>query len=331
MVKMYYDKDADLSIVRKNKVGIIGYGIQGRGQALNLRDSGVDIRIGNIQDLYFKKAKEDSFPVSSPEEVAKWADIIMFLIPDDAQEAVYKKSILPGLQKGNTIVFAHGYSIYYKRISISQDIDVVLLAPRMPGKYVRERFLEGWGAPAFVSVEQDATGQALDKVLSLAKAIGATRVGVIESTFTEETEIDLFIEQFVLPTITGTLHNAFDFLVSKGFQPEVVISELYASGEIGSLLLKAADSNIYQVFRNHASPTCQFGKMKNMDKVVHPKLKEVMSNVLNEIRSAEFDKQLKAAGKDGYKDLKEYDDLMDKTQFVKTHNLYNKLHLSQKK
>lgn len=327
MVDMYYDEDADLGFLEGKKVGFIGYGIIGSAMALNLRDSGVRVQIGNRSDSYAEKARENGFEVRSPEEVAEWADIIMFLIPDDAQSSVYS-SIRPHLAKGKALVFAHGYSVYYSRFEIPKDVDILLLAPRMP--YVRERFVDGWGAPVFVDAYQDSTGNGLKTVLALAKGIGATRVGAMRISLKEETELDLFIEQYFYPTITHAVHAAFDFLASRGFTPEAAISELYASGEIGELILHASNSNIYQEFRNNASPTCQFGKMMNTGKVGELRPKEHMEKVLDGIRSGKFDRELKSEAKSGYKSLREYDQRMDKTMLVRTHEDYKKMHRSAK-
>lgn len=329
-IKVYYEEDSSLDILNDKKVGIIGYGIQGKAQALNLRDSGVNVRIGNQTDEYFEAAVTDGFIVKSPSETAKWANIIMFLIPDDAQKDVYNESIKAFLTTGKTILFAHGYSLYYDRLDIPKDVDILLLAPRMPGKYIRERYLNGWGAPVFINVVQDATGKGLNIVLALSHGIGATRIGAMDIDYKEETEIDLFIEQYLLPTITSSIHKAFDFLISKGFTPEAVISELYASGEIGELIRNAATSNIYQQFRDHASPTCQFGKMKNIDKYGKINPSDFMESVLTDIRTGKFDEELSEAAKENHAILKAYDKKVDNSVLVKTHQTYNNIHRLKK-
>lgn len=324
--KMFYDEDADLNFIKNKNIGIIGYGIQGRAQALNLRDSGLNVRIGNRKDSYADEVVKDGFEIHNPKEVADWADIIMFLIPDDAQTEVYDRWIKAYLNKGKSIVFAHGYSIYYNRFKIPEGVDVLLLAPRMPGKYIRERFISGWGVPAFIDAFCDASGSGLNTVLSLAKGIGATRIGVMRISLYEETEIDLFVEQFLYPSITYTIHAAFDFLFSKGFTPEAVISELYASGEIGELIKHSALSNIYQVFKDHGSPTCQYGKMINTEKVKETRPKTHMAEALNDIRSGEFDQKLKKEAKLDYSVLNEYYEKLRNSELVKTHSKYNKIH-----
>lgn len=325
-VEMYYDEDADLDFLKNKKVGVLGYGIIGKAMALNLRDSGVNLQVGNRKDSYSEVAKKDGFDIKDPKDVAGWADIILFLIPDDAQSQVYSSWIRPYLKENKALVFAHGYSVYFSRFEIPKYVDILLLAPRMPGKYIRERYLNGWGVPVFVDAFQDYTGNGLKTVLALAKGIGATRAGAMKIALQEETELDLFIEQYFYATITYAIHAAFDFLVAKGFTPEAAISELYASGEIGNLIKLAASSNIYKVFRDNASPTCQFGKMQNTDKVGNVSLKALMENVISDIRSGKFDQELKKAAKKGYKVLNEYNKKIDHSELVKTHQHYNKIH-----
>ena len=325
-VKMYYDQDADSTVLKDKNIGVIGYGIQGRAQALNLRDSGFKVRIGNRDDEYRKTALEDGFEVDKPQDLAEWADVVLFLIPDDAQAEVFDSWLAPYLTTGKALVFAHGFAVYYDRLNIPNDIDVLLMAPRMPGKYIRERYLSGWGVPVFVDVHQDYSGHGLPTVLALSKGIGATRSGAMQISTAEETEIDLFIEQFLLPTITAAIHKAFDFLVAKGFTPEAVVSELYASKEIGELISHAGDTNLYQVFRDHASPTCQFGKMRSMEEANKMISEEFMDQALADIRNRTFEQALRAAAKNDYQVLKEYDANIDQSDLVQTHSTYLSIH-----
>ena len=330
LVKVYYDEDANLDIIKDKKIGVIGYGIQGRAQSLNLRDSNLNIKVGNRVDEYYDIAINDGFEVLDPPSIAKWADVIFYLIPDDAQVENYQEWIKPYLKEGDTIVFAHGYALYHKRIIIPNYVDVLLLAPRMPGRYIRERYLNGWGAPVFIDVHNDYSGLGLEKVLALAKGIGATKIGAMQLALEEETEIDLFIEQYLLPRITHAIQSGFDYLVSKGFTPEAVISELYASKEIGELIKDAGDTNIYQIFMDHASPTCQFGKMENLKLIEETKPAIHMEKVLDQIRSGKFDTKLKKEGIKKYSNLNKYNDKIKKSSIVNTHTRYNELHRNEK-
>ena len=327
-VKVYYDSDADLSYLSNKNIGVIGYGIQGRAQSLNLRDSGQNIRVANRQDNYFVQAQKDGFDVMKPTLLSEWADIIFYLIPDDAQVEKFQSWIEPYMTEGKTIVFAHGYAIYNNRIKFNNNVDILLMAPRMPGKYIRDRFLRGWGAPVFIDVFQDYSGNGMNIVLALAKGIGATKIGAMHISLAEETEIDLFIEQFLLPRITSAIQCSFDYLISLGMTPEAVISEIYASKEIGKLLTDAGNSNLYQVFIDNASPTCQFGKMKNIDRAKNLLPNEHMELVMKEIRNSIFDDELKLEGSSNYKNLKKYNNNLSKTKIVKTHKNYNKFHLN---
>ena len=199
MATMYYDNDADLSLVRGRKVAIVGYGSQGHAHALNLRDSGVTVRVGlPAASRSREKATTAGLTVGSVSEVAKWADVVMVLIPDTTQPRVYRDEIEPNLESGNLLMFAHGFNIRFGTITVRPDVDVSMVAPKSPGHRVRELFVEGAGTPALFAIHQDATGRARALTLSYAKGIGVTRAGVIETTFSEETETDLFGEQAVL-------------------------------------------------------------------------------------------------------------------------------------
>ncbi len=326
---MFYDEDVDANILNDKNIGIIGYGIQGRAQALNLRDSGFNIKIGNQKDKYLNQIIEDEVAFDDPRSVAEWADIIMYLIPDDAQTERYQTWIKPYLAPDKALVFAHGYSVNFNRFEIPKDIDILLLAPRMPGKYIRERFKEGWGVPVFVDDYQNHSGNGLSIVLALAKGIGATRIGAMKISLKEETEIDLFIEQYLLPKITHAIESSFNFLVSKGFTPEAVISEIYASKEIGKLIKDAADSNIYKIFQDHASPTCQYGKISNMKNAEELDSAKHMDLVLKELRNHKFDSNLRKAALENYNIIENYNIKTQSSRLVKTHELYNKIHKSK--
>jgi ketol-acid reductoisomerase len=224
--KMYYDQDAELARMRSKKVAVIGYGSQGHAHALNLRDSGVKVQVGlSLTSKSKSKAEGHGLTVTTPAEAAKWADVVMILVPDTTAPAVYE-DIEKYMTKGKMLMFAHGFNIRFDTVKPSPDIDVTMIAPKAPGHRVRELYVEGGGTPALIAIHQDATGHAKALALSYAKAIGVTRAGVIETTFTEETETDLFGEQAVLCGSTSALVKAaFEILVKAGYQPDVAYFE----------------------------------------------------------------------------------------------------------
>ncbi|MDA2935576.1 NAD(P)-binding domain-containing protein, partial [Acidobacteria bacterium AH-259-D05] len=215
-IRVYYDRDTDPKAIQKETIAVLGYGIQGRAQALNLRDSGLDVVIGNRHDVYAERAREEGFRVLDLPEAVASASLILFLLPDEVQPGVYQTAVSPYLQSGDGLVLAHGYSLHYGLIHVASDVDVLLLAPRMPGQYLRSRYLEGWGVPAFVSVEQEATGKGRQRLLALASALGVTRCAAIEVSAAVETELDHFSEHFLYPLFFRTLEMAFDTLVASG-------------------------------------------------------------------------------------------------------------------
>src|SRR5438093_2999621 len=218
MATMYYDKDADLAIIRGKKVGVIGYGSQGHAHALNLRDSGVDVRVGlHSASRSREKARAAGLTVGDVADVASWADVIMILVPDTAQPEVYRAAIEPNLAPGKLLMFAHGFNIRFGGIQVRPDVDVAMVAPKSPGHRVRELFVDGAGTPALLAIHQDSTGHARALTLSYAKGIGVTRAGVIETTFAEETETDLFGEQAVLcGGVSALIKAGFQTLVDAG-------------------------------------------------------------------------------------------------------------------
>jgi ketol-acid reductoisomerase len=231
MTKTYHDQDADLSLIQGKKVAIIGYGSQGHAHSLNLKDSGVDVRVGlPATSRSIKKAKAAGLEVLSVADAAKWADVIMILAPDTSQAAIYHEHIAPSMGKGKTLMFAHGFNIRYGTIVPTPEIDVSMVAPKAPGHRVREVFTEGGGVPALIAVHQDASGKAHALALSYAKAIGSTRAGVIETTFTEETETDLFGEQTVLcGGVSALVKAGFETLVTPVTNPRWPISSACTS------------------------------------------------------------------------------------------------------
>ncbi len=287
MVQVYHDSDADLRALYDRTVAIIGYGNQGRSQALNMRDSGIRVVVGSRPGESFQRASDDHFNVMSISEAVQTGDIVSLLVPDEVQPPVFQRDIGPFLRSGQALNFAHGYNIHYGLIEPPEDIDVIMVAPRMIGVGVREIFVAGSGAPAFIAVQQDATGQAWPTVLSLAKAIGATRTGAFRTTFAEETEVDLFTEQTFWPVITRVLRLAYEVLVARGYQPEIALLELYASGEPGEVLHGMAENGLFRQLSRH-SRTSQFGTLSRGPQMLPDAYKEELNSRLEEIRSGAF-------------------------------------------
>jgi len=287
MAKMYYDKDADMGIISGKKVAIIGYGIQGRGQALNLRDSGVTVLVSELEGtVNHEQAVKDGFSVLSAEEAAKQADIIQVLTQDHVQGAVYKSAIENNLTEGDSLVFSHGFNIHFKQIVPPENVDVFMVAPKGPGALVREMYEQGKGVPCLIAVFQDSSGKAKDKALAYAKALGGTRAGVIETTFKEETETDLFGEQAVLCGGASELIKAgFDTLVNAGYQPEIAYFEcLHELKLITDLVYKYGISGM----RKRVSDTAEYGDITRGKRIVGPQTREEMKKILGEIQSGSF-------------------------------------------
>ena len=287
MAKMYYDKDANLDVIKNLKVAIIGYGIQGRGQALNLRDSGIEVLASELEGTpNYQQAKKDGFNVVSAQEAAKQADIIQILTQDHVQGMVYKKAIEANLKEGNALVFSHGFNIHFKQIVPPKNVDVFMVAPKGPGALVREQYEQGKGVPCLIAVFQDYSGKAKDKALAYAKAIGGTRAGVIETTFKEETETDLFGEQAVLCGGTSELIKAgFDTLVEAGYQPEIAYFEcLHELKLITDLIYK---NGIYGM-RKKVSDTAEYGDITRGKRIINKQTREEMKKILGEIQSGSF-------------------------------------------
>ncbi len=286
MAKTYHDQDADLSLIQAKKVAIIGYGSQGHAHALNLKDSGVDVRVGlRPGSPNAKKAELAGLVVGSVAEVSKWADVIMNLVPDQTASKVHKE-IEEGLAPGKTLMFAHGFNIRFRTITPPKDVDVSLVAPKGPGHRVREVFTEGGGVPGLVAVEQDATGNALALALSYAKAIGCTRGGVLETTFTEETETDLFGEQAVLCGGTAALVKCgFEVLTEAGYQPELAYFEvLHELKLIVDLMYRGG----LEYMRHSISDTAEWGDYVAGPRIVTADTKKAMQGLLADIQSGAF-------------------------------------------
>jgi ketol-acid reductoisomerase len=287
MAKMYYDDAADLAIIRGKRVAILGYGSQGHAHALNLKDSGVDVRVGlSATSRSREKAKAAGLTVGSVAEVTKWADVVMVLVPDTTAAALYRDEIAPNLAPGNMLLFAHGFNIRFGTIVPRSDIDVAMVAPKSPGHRVRELYVEGAGTPALIAIHQDATGQARAATLSYAKGIGVTRAGVLETTFAEETETDLFGEQAVLcGGVSALVKAGFQTLVDAGYQPEIAYFECLHE-------LKLIVDLIYQgglnYMRYSVSDTAEHGDYTGGPKIVTEQTKIAMKKMLEDIRSGEY-------------------------------------------
>ena len=307
-MEAYYDPDASLEILREKTLGIIGYGNQGRAQALNLRDSGLDVMVGSLRDETAGQAEKDGFVVRSVAEVVERADVLALLIPDEVQREVYREDLSSRLRAGQTLDFAHGYNMHFGLIVPPADVDVIMVAPRMIGTEVRESFVEGRGAPAFVAVAQDASGHALETALAWARGIGATRAGAFKTSFAQETELDLFQEQAVWPLLFRTWTMAFELLVEKGFPPEMVALEMYGSGEAAEIFREMARVGFFKQTRFH-SQTSQYGTLSRASAVPFAKeINEFMAKALNAIRDGRFDAEWRseqAAGYPVFKKLRE--------------------------
>ncbi len=287
MAKMYHEKDADVSLIRAKKVAIIGYGSQGHAHALSLKDSGVDVRVGLPAGSESRaKAKASGLTVGTPAEVSAWADVIMVLVPDTVASDVYKKDIAPNLTAGKTLMFAHGFNIRFGTITPPANVDVSMIAPKAPGHRVREVFVEGGGTPALLAVHQDATGKAKQLALSYGKAIGATRAGVIETTFAEETETDLFGEQTVLcGGVSALLKAGFETLVAAGYQPEIAYFEcLHELKLIVDLIYRGG----LNYMRYSVSDTAEYGDYTAGPRIVTEQTRETMRQLLREIKDGTF-------------------------------------------
>jgi ketol-acid reductoisomerase len=309
MATMFYDKDADIDLIRRRKVAVIGYGSQGHAHALNLQDSGVEVVVGlPSSSRSIEKAKAHGVKVMSVADAAKWADVIMLLIPDTRQAKVYENEIKPGLTAGKMLMFAHGFNIRFNCIVPPKDVDVTMVAPKGPGHRVREVFKEGGGIPGLLAVHQDATGQGRATGLAYARGIGCTRAGVIETTFSEETETDLFGEQAVLCGGTAALVKAgFETLIEAGYQPEVAYFECMHELKLIVDLMYRGGLNY---MRYSISDTAEWGDYQSGPRVVTAETKKVMKQILTEIQSGEFAKKWIAeneAGMPNYKALRDKD------------------------
>ncbi len=302
MAKIYYDKDADLKYLKDRTVGVIGYGIQGRGQALNLRDSGIKVIVsqrpgGPNYDI----AKKDGFEPVDAAECARRSDIVIILAQDPLQSEIYKQSVAPYMTKGKALAFSHGFNIHFKQILPPKNVDVFMIAPKGPGSLVRRQYEEGKGVPCLIAVYQDATGNAKKVALAYAKGLGGTRAGVIETTFKEETETDLFGEQTVLCGGTASLIKAgFETLVQAGYQPEIAYFECLHELKLITDLIYAGG---LQGMRKRVSDTAEYGDVTRGPRIVNNRTKKEMKKILKEIQKGKFAKEFLADYKNNKKNF----------------------------
>ena len=287
MAEIFYDKDADLSIIQGRKVAVIGYGSQGHAHSLNLKDSGVDVVVGLQPGSKSKAtAEEQGLKVLTPSEAAAWADVIMILTPDPSQRHLYAQDIEQHLTAGKALVFGHGFSVRYGYIKPPADVDVFLVAPKGPGHLVRREYLAGKGVPNLIAIEQDASGHAFELALSYSKAIGGTRAGTIKTTFTEETETDLFGEQAVLcGGASQLIQYGFETLTEAGYQPEVAYFEVLH--ELKLIVDLMYEGGIAKQ-RWSVSTTAEYGDYISGPRVIGPEVKERMREVLTDIQDGTF-------------------------------------------
>ena len=289
-MKRYYDKDADLNIIKGMKVAIIGYGSQGHAHANNLKDSKVEVAVGlRPGSNSAKKATDVGLNVMSVEESTAWADLIMILAPDEFQEKIYYESIEPNLKEGAVLAFAHGFNIHFQLIKPRSDLDVIMIAPKAPGHTVRSEFVKGGGIPDLIAVNQNASGKAKEIALSYASAIGGGRTGILETTFKDETETDLFGEQAVLCGGTTALVQAgFETLVEAGYEPEMAYFEcLHELKLIVDLMYEGGIANM----RYSISNTAEYGDVTRGTRVGTSETKKAMKKILNEIQNGSFAKE----------------------------------------
>jgi ketol-acid reductoisomerase len=302
MSKRYYEKDGNLDYLKGRTVAIIGYGSQGHAHALNLRDSGVDVVVSEAPGSpSWAKAEAAGLKVMTTPEAAKAGNVIMILVPDHVQAAVYNKDIAPHMTAGKTLMFAHGFNIHFKQITPPKDIDVTMIAPKAPGHRVRELFVEGVGVPALVAVEQNATGQALERALAYALALGCLKAGVIETTFREETESDLFGEQAVLCGGASELIRAgFETLVAAGYAPEIAYFECLHELK---LIVDLIQEGGLAYMRFSVSDTAEYGDYTRGPRIVNEQTRAEMRKILSEIQSGQFAKEWIDENKSGRKNF----------------------------
>lgn len=297
-MKVYYEKDVNLELIKRKKVAIVGYGSQGYGHSNNLKDSGVDVVVALRKNgASWKKAENSGLKVMEISEATKWADVIMILVPDEIQGDLYKNEIAPHLKEGMYLAFAHGFNIHFGQIVPPKNVNVIMIAPKGPGHLVRAEYTKGGGVPCLIAIEQDYSGDAREVALSYAAAIGGARAGVLETNFKEETETDLFGEQAVLcGGITQLIKYGFETLVEAGYAPEMAYFEcMHEVKLIVDLLYEGGISNM----RYSVSNTAQYGDLTRGPMVIDPGVKDNMKEVLRQIQAGEFAREWMLENKAG--------------------------------
>jgi ketol-acid reductoisomerase len=287
MSKLYYDADADLNLLQDRRIAVIGYGSQGHAHALNLQDSGLKVAVGLYEGSNsWALASDAGLKVMSVADASAWADVVMILVPDHVQPALYHDHVAPGLAAGNTLMFAHGFNIRYRQIVPPSDVDVSMIAPKSPGHRVRELFEEGGGTPALLAIHRDASGQAKEVALAYAKGIGCTRAGVIETTFTEETETDLFGEQAVLcGGVSELIKAGFETLVEAGYQPEIAYFECLHEMK---LIVDLIQQGGLSYMRYSVSDTAEHGDYTGGRRIVTEETRAEMRRILREVQDGSY-------------------------------------------
>jgi ketol-acid reductoisomerase len=309
MARMYYDTDANLGFLQDKTIAIIGYGSQGHAHALNLKESGLDVVVGLYEgSKSWQKAQTEGLTVKTVADASDVADLIMILLPDEVQRAVYTKEILPHLKAGKALAFAHGFNIHFAQVVPPTDIDVIMVAPKGPGHLVRRTYTQGQGVPALFAVYQDATGQARDRAMAYARGIGGTRGGILETTFKEETETDLFGEQAVLcGGLSALIKAGFETLVNAGYQPELAYFEcLHEVKLIVDLVVEGGLANM----RHSISNTAEYGDYTRGDRIITDATKAEMRKILAEIQSGQFAREFileNQAGKPGFTAMRRHE------------------------
>jgi ketol-acid reductoisomerase len=298
MATVYYDDDADLSLIQGRKIAVLGYGSQGHAHALSLRDSGCEVQVGLPEGSRSRKrAAAEGLTIATPAEACAWADVIMVLTPDTTQRKLYANDIAPNLKSGDALFFAHGFNIHFGYITAPDDVDVAMVAPKAPGHIVRRQFVAGQGTPVLVAVEQDATGKAWELARSYAAGIGGTKAGALVTTFQEETESDLFGEQAVLcGGVTALVNAGFETLVNAGYQPEVAYFEcLHELKLIVDLMYEGGETWM----RYSVSDTAEYGDLTRGPQVIADPTRQAMAKILADIQSGEFAREWVAEDDNG--------------------------------